>query len=120
MQSLSLQMKTEKLIAAKYYQLLEQTADANALEVGVYFNTGEGWDFFANQYNKRGYYIKLRSVYKDGDTVIDSGFISRRILFKEAQRRSQKAEREAWKCIEENLGEWIDKYKLTPCSLDEL
>ena len=89
-----------------------ETEDENALECCVCFNSGKGRDFIRNEQNKRGYYIKLRIVRKDGSEVREAGLLVHRIFFKEATRRSKRLDREALEYIYKNVNDWSKKYKI--------
>jgi hypothetical protein len=74
----------------KYLEVKNQTKDVNALRVEVYYSKG-CYNLWTYKEEKRGYYVSVMPVRRDGFMESYTAFTGVKQLIKEVQRKSEKA-----------------------------
>lgn len=91
----------------KYLNLKNPTKEANQLKIRLYYHLG-GYNCFTCQEEKRGYYISVTPVYKEGYLESYTMFTGAKQLIKAVNRKSEKARAAALDSIGEFLPGLID------------
>lgn len=91
----------------KYLIIENPTKYATHLRIDLYYHKG-GYNCFTHKEEKRGYYISVSPVARDGFLESYTCFTGTKQLIKEVQRKSEKAYKTALESINEFLPGLID------------
>lgn len=103
----------------KYYFVLEDFKDCNALEVQIFYDKG-GINYWNDKIEKRGYYISLQPCSLQCTTIRSMPSDGVKKFIKEVGRKSKKAFATAREMV--NIQDIIEmvNYKDYPVSLEEV
>jgi hypothetical protein len=91
----------------KYINVKNPTKNVTHIKIELYYNKG-GYNCFTHREEKRGYYISVCPVARDGFLESYCCFTGSKQLIKEVQRKSEKAYNSALASINEFLPGLID------------
>lgn len=91
----------------KYLNIKNPTKNINVLKIELYYNLG-GYNVWHHTYEKRGYYISVTPLYKEGCMESYVMFTGAKKCIKEVSRKSEKAYNSALDSIGEYLPGLID------------
>lgn len=94
-------------IITEYYPVANKDTNCTHIKVEMYYSLG-GWNVFTNKKEHRGYYISISPVCKNGVMESYVAFSGSKVLLKEVERKTKKAQAEAEKMYHESKTYWIN------------
>lgn len=91
----------------KYYIGLKKNDAATHLRVEMYYNIG-GMNYFTGRQERRGYYLSISPVTRNGIMESFTAYSGVKFLLKEVSRKSAKAEKQAEDLATELAPDYID------------
>ncbi len=91
----------------KKYLEIEETDNANKLEIEVYYSLG-GMNYFTGSNEQRGYYLSVTPVKREREWVTTTAFTGIKALLLPVTRKSDKAYEQACELAKSKEQELID------------